>query len=81
MNDKQQFEFLDVLTILSFALQVENQGKVIGLTDVQNEVNRAIGEIHTHLEEQDRMIRLLLERMGENDIHSIPVGPDRSGDS
>lgn len=63
MNDKQQFEFLDVLTILSFALQVENQGKVIGLTDVQNEVNRAIGEIHAHLEEQDRKLNELLEKL------------------
>ena len=76
MNDKQQFEFLDVLTILSFALQVENQGKVIGLTDVQNEVNRAIGEIHAHLEEQDRMIRLLLERMGVHETDQVPVRSD-----
>ena len=67
MNDKQQFELLDILTILSFALQVENQGKVVNLTDVQNEVNRAIGEIHAHLEEQDRMLRLLTERMGINE--------------
>ena len=67
MNDNQQFELLDILTILSFVLQVENQGKVIGLTDVQNEVNRAITEIHRHLEEQDRMLKLLLERMGIND--------------
>lgn len=63
MNDKQQFELLDILTILSFALQVENQGKVIGLTDVQNEVNRAIGEIHAHLEEQDRKLELLLKEV------------------
>ena len=67
MNDNRQFELLDILTILSFVLQVENQGKVIGLTDVQNEVNRAITEIHRHLEEQDRMLKLLLERMGIND--------------
>ena len=67
MNNNGQFEFLDVLTIMSFALQVENQGKVIGLTDVQNEVNRAIGEIHAHLEEQDRKLQLLLERIGEHE--------------
>ena len=63
MNDNQQFELLDILTILSFVLQVENQGKVIGLTDVQNEVNRAITEIHAHLEEQDRKIDLLLKEV------------------
>ena len=67
MNDNRQFELLDILTILSFVLQVENQGNIIGLGDVQNEVNRAVEEIHRHLEEQDRKIGLLLERMGIND--------------
>ena len=67
MNNNSQFEFLDILTILSFALQVENQGKVIGLTEVQDEVNRAVSEIHAHLEEQDRKIELLLERIGKHE--------------
>ena len=65
MNNNGQFEFLDILTVLSFMLQLENQGKVIGLTDVQNEVNRAITEIHAHLEEQDRKIDLLLGKEGK----------------
>ena len=60
--DNKQFEFLDILTILSFALQVENQSNIIGLSDVQNEVNRAVEEIHRHLEEQDRILKILLER-------------------
>ena len=62
MNEGGQFELLDILTILSFALQLENQGKIIRITDIQNEVNRAVSEIHGHLEEQDRMLKLLLER-------------------
>ena len=69
MNNNSQFEFLDILTILSFMLQVENQGNIIGLSDVQNEVNRAVSEIHAHLEEQDRKIELLLERIGEHDTN------------
>ena len=67
MNDNQQFELLDILTILSFAFQVKNESKLIGITDIQNEVNRAVSEIHAHLEEQDRKIELLLERMGINE--------------
>ena len=67
MNNNNQFEFLDILTILSFVLQVENQGNIIGLSDVQNEVNRAVSEIHAHLEEQDRKIELLLERIGKHE--------------
>lgn len=62
MSEGVQFELLDILTILSFALQLENQGKIIRITDIQNEVNRAVSEIHGHLEEQDRMLKLLLER-------------------
>ena len=67
MNNYGQFEILDILTILSFMLQVENQGNIIGLSDVQNEVNRAVSEIHAHLEEQDRKIELLLERIGKHE--------------
>lgn len=62
MNEGGQFELLDILTVLSFALQLENQGKIIRITDIQNEVNRAVSEIHGHLEEQDRILKLLLER-------------------
>ena len=71
MNNNGQFEILDILTILSFMLQVENQGNIIGLSDVQNEVNRAVSEIHSHLEEQDRKIELLLERIGKHETDSM----------
>ena len=64
MNESGQFELLDILTILSFILQVQNQGNLISMKDVQNEVNRAVGEIHAHLEEQDRIIKLLLGKEG-----------------
>ena len=64
-----QFEVLDVLTILSFALQVQNQEHLIDITDVQREVNRAVEEIHRHLEEQDTKLALLLERTEQNEDH------------
>ena len=69
----QQLEFLDILTILSFVLQIQNQSSIVGINDVQDEVNRAITEIHAHLEEQDRKLEKLLERMGENENHQVPV--------
>lgn len=65
----QQLEFLDILTILSFVLQIQNQSNIIGMSDVQDEVNRAINEIHAHLEEQDRKLEELLERMGKHENH------------
>ena len=54
-------EFLDVLTVISFVLQVQNQGRIISLGDVQGEVNRAVEEIHRHLEQQDDKIDHIIE--------------------
>ena len=56
-----QLELLDVLTIVSFVLQLQNQQNIIGIQDVQREVDRAIGEIHAHLEQQDDKINRILE--------------------
>ena len=59
-------EFLDILTIISFILQIQNQDKLIGIQDVQREVDRAIGEIHAHLELQDGKLDKILEELYEN---------------
>ena len=58
-----QLEVLDILTIVSFVLQVQNQGRIIDLADVQDEVNRAVEEIHAHLEAQDAKLNEIMERM------------------
>ena len=76
MNENKQLEFLDILTILSFALQIQNQSSIVGLSDVQNEVNRAVSEIHAHLEEQDRMLKLLLGKDEKHDTDQISVRQD-----
>ena len=62
-----QLELLDVLTIVSFVLQLQNQQNIIGIRDVQKEVDRAIGEIHAHLEQQDGKIDRILEGVYETD--------------
>ena len=61
MNENSQLNFLDILTLVSFCLQLKNQRNIISLGDVQNEVNRAISEIHAHLEMQDGKLDKLLE--------------------
>lgn len=40
MGENQNFEFLDVLTIVSFIMQLQNQSKLFGLHDVQDDNNR-----------------------------------------
>ena len=57
----QNLEFLDVLSFLSFALQVQNQSKIFSISDVQKELHKAVDEIHAHLEIQDDKIDKILE--------------------
>ena len=59
-------DFLDLLTLLSFVLQIQNQDKLIGIRDVQKEVDRAIGEIHEHLEQQDKKIDSIIKMLEDN---------------
>ena len=56
----ENIEFLDILAIVSFVLQLQNQKYIISIQDVQKEVDRAIGEIHEHLEMQDKKLDKLL---------------------
>ena len=64
MNDN--LEALDLLTVLSFVLQLQNQGRIIDIRDIQRDNDRAVKEIHTHLEEQDKKINRILEVLNEN---------------
>lgn len=58
-------ELLDIITILSFVLQLQNKVNIISLGDVQDEVNRAVTEIHRHLEAQDGKIDHILSLLEE----------------
>ena len=52
-------DFLDILTIISFSIQMENQKNIIRMNDVQDEVNKAVEDIHKHLMKQDEILRRL----------------------
>lgn len=60
-NENSQFEFLDIITVISFIMQLQNQSKLFGLHDVQEDNNRISSEIHKHLEQQDKKIDKILE--------------------
>ena len=64
-------DLLDLLTILSFALQVQNQSNIVGISDVQDEVNRAVSGIHAHLEEQDKNIKVILGVLNGTDQKTV----------
>ena len=62
----ENLEALDLLTVLSFVLQLQNQGQIIDIRDIQRDNDRAVKEIHAHLEEQDKNINRILEVLNEN---------------
>ena len=67
MNDNKQFGILDLLTLISFAIQVENQKNIIGIQDIQGEVDRAIDLLNEHLQEQDEKINKIMEALNIED--------------
>ena len=65
--ENKQLDFLDILSLISFAIQLQNQGNIIHISDVQNEVDRAVDKINEHLVEQDRKLNLIMEGLGYED--------------
>lgn len=66
--DSTEFELLDLLTVLSFIMQVQNQSKLFGISDIQEDNNRVAEEIHQHLKQQDEKINKILELIGNEKI-------------
>ena len=64
----EEFELLDLLTVLSFIMQVRNQSKLFGISDIQEDNNRVAEEIHQHLQQQDEKINKILELIGNEKI-------------
>lgn len=67
-NDNSQFEFLDVITVVSFIMQLQNQSKLFSLHDIQDDNNRISAEIHQHLQKQDEKINKILELISSEKI-------------
>lgn len=54
LNEK--IDVLDMLSILSFYIGLKNLDENITQNDLQELVNKAIEDIHTHLKEQDKRL-------------------------
>ena len=55
-----QLGFLDVLNLVSLVIQIQNQSNLVRLSDVQDEVHKAVSDIHSHLSKQDSKIDYIL---------------------
>ena len=63
-GENSKFELLDILTIVSFVMQLQNQSKLFDLHDIQNDNERVAEDIHRHLKMQDEKINKILDRLG-----------------
>lgn len=69
-----EWTFLDLITLVSFFIGIENLESNMNQTDKQElqqnlaeKSDTILSEIHKHLEEQDQKIDLILERLNEKD--------------
>lgn len=67
MND---LDFLDIITLLSFVISVENLEQNLSQNDKQDlqndlseKADRILTEIHTHLEKQDKLLTEILNKL------------------
>lgn len=63
---QQNYSLLDVITILSFILQLQNQDKLIDVKDIQRELQKVTDRIDTHLQIQDDKIDAIISYLKEN---------------
>ena len=72
-NNNNQLEFLDMLNIASFCIGLMNLNSNLTQNDKQEleeqlnkSVQKLLQEIHTHLEQQDKKIDLILKKLEVN---------------
>lgn len=61
-----EFTFLDIISLVSFYVGLQNYVSNISQEDVQNTADAILKEIHSHLEEQDRKLNSILEILHES---------------
>lgn len=68
MNESGQLELLDILTIISFCIQMQNQNKIFSIHDIQSDNDRVLDNIHQHLKIQDDKIDQILSLLKKGDL-------------
>jgi len=67
MGDGEQLGLLDIITIVGFMINIQNYGKNVDQSKMQNAISQAVTDIHNHLQDQDSKIDSILEMLkGEN---------------
>lgn len=58
-----EMTFLDIISLMSFFVGIQNLDMNITQEDVQNTADQILREIHSHLEQQDEKINQILEML------------------
>lgn len=54
---------LDIITIVGFMINIQNYGKNVDQSKLQEVMNQAVSDIHEHLQEQDEKIESILKML------------------
>ena len=65
MNNRpnEQLSALDLLGVMSFMLGLANYSENLGQSQFQQELDKAMSDIHRHLQDQDGKIGLILANL------------------
>lgn len=64
MDDRQQFTVMDVLNIISFYIGLKNLDLNFTQDTAGKMLDIAVNDIHTHLNEQDKKLALIMQELG-----------------
>ena len=62
----RELDVLDILNILSFYIGVKNLDENLSQTTAGNLLDKAVEDIHKHLEEQDNKIDIILKELSND---------------
>lgn len=67
-QEQQDFEFLDMITIISFVMQLKTYGKNVTIHDMQDSLKSAVQEIENKIDDLDKHLARIEEMIRhEND--------------
>ena len=63
-NVRQEISALDVVSVMGTMLGIMTYDKVITKDDLEKNMHNMLKDIHNHLEEQDKKLDLILNKIG-----------------
>lgn len=65
MNNGEPLSILDAIAIVSFLIGLANYDENVGQSQMQDAVNGAVSDIHSHLQRQDEKLDQILNLLSK----------------